>query len=148
ASVLPVYPTAQGDLYVERSGFVYYLTPYIRAEDSVNIVDFFQTVADIHLKTKRIFLIAKSGLITSFRRYKEELKANHVYVMQTIDLFEQQRYMSPFELQVCSHFHVLDDAFHKSAEHITSLLDLCADDEHKHVEWSSSLCHNRLSTEL
>lgn len=147
ASVLPVYPTAQGELYVEENEFVYYLTPYIRAEGSVNIVDLFQAVADIHLKTKRTFLIDKSEIVTSFRLYEEELKAKHLHVRQTIDLFEQQRYMSPFELQVCSHFHVVDDAFHKSAEHITSLLDICADDEHKHVEWSSSLCHNRLSTE-
>lgn len=144
-SILPVYPTVQGDLFVMRKNHVFYLTPHIETVKTKNIVTLFQVVANIHTKTKRTFIIHKRTLMDSFKRYNEEMKSNRLYLRQMIDLFEQQQYMSPMELQVCSHFHVVDDAFELSIHHITGLLELCEKDENKHMEWSSSLCHNRLS---
>lgn len=143
-TILPVYKTINDVLYVQKGNEYYYVTPYVEKEGTVMMEDLFQTIGDIHQSTKRTIVVPKEKVIEQFKAYLHIIEEKHLYLQQIIDLFEQQHYMSPFELQVCTHFHIVDQAFRQSATHISSLLTRFEEDAHDHIEWAYSLCHNAL----
>ncbi|HLR14594.1 MAG TPA: hypothetical protein VK144_02130 [Bacillota bacterium] len=144
-SIVPIYPTLKGDLYVKDNQRMYYLTPYIEETHSCSPTDVMSEIGVIHAQSNHTFLIEKKTLRKKYSTYKNKLQAKQIELRQLIDLFEQQRYMSPLGLQVCTHFHIVDDAITIGMEHVDAIIRICTEDEHEHVEWSSSICHNRLS---
>lgn len=144
--ILPVYKTNSESLYVAHEHNIYYVTPYVEKDENSTVKEVFTTIGNIHAKTKRIFLIRKDTFISAFEAYEQEIKSMHVYLRQCIDLFEQQHYMSPIELQVCTHFHTVDYAIQQCMTHIASMLNICKRDEKEHIEWATSLCHQMLSS--
>lgn len=144
-TILPVYKTLDDALYVKKANAYYYVTPFIDIERTGALEELFQTIGCIHRKTKRTALTVKEKTIAHFKEYLDTIEEKHAYLQQVIDLFEQQHYMSPVELQVCTHFHIVNRAFLQSSAQITSFLTHFEDDEREHVEWAYSLCHNALS---
>lgn len=144
-SVIPVYPTIEGNLFVQEQQNIFYLTPYIEEIQPCSPADVMSEIGVIHAQSHHTFLIDKNTVLNRYSTYKSKLQANQTNLRQLIDLFEQQRYMSPLGLQICSHFHIVDDAIKKGMEHVDAIIRICKEEEHEHIEWSSSICHNRLS---
>ena len=138
--VLPVLMPKSRKLYVEYAGHIYYLSPWIEQRE-YRLTALFHAIGYIHAKTKRSYrLDQEKDLVRMFTQYKEHCQQHEQKWLAYIDLFEQKRYMSPFDLQVCTHFREISVVFQVLYERIDAFLDLMKEEE----KWSYSLCHGNL----
>ncbi|WP_077327244.1 phosphotransferase [Virgibacillus siamensis] len=144
-SILPVYLTRHAGLYTEQNGQIYYVTPWI--SDDVNnneqvIQSIYKSIADTHAKTKKVSHMDTSPVIEKFANYQKRCAAKQNKLLESVELFEQRRYMSPLELQVCTHFHILNDAFAELDRKIGDFnFELGATNK-----WNVCLCHGNLKS--
>ncbi|MEC5422033.1 phosphotransferase [Virgibacillus sp. C22-A2] len=143
-SIVPVYLTQRGEIYEETEQGIFYLTPWINAEQSHStkqpIVNFYQTIGRIHAETKRTKSISTNQMISDFHTYKSFCLASQNKLLEFVDLFERTRYMSPIELLVCTHFRDLELALRESIKRI----DQFVDGQEEETAWNYSLCHGDL----
>lgn len=144
-AILPIYKTVDGLLYVESDQSYYYVTPFVESKGSILLTDLFTSLAHIHEKTKQKVIIHKDQLIEPFSTYVHTVQEKYHSLQQYITLFEQQPHMSPFELQVCTHFHVMERIIQQCITHTNSFMSICEDDKKEHIEWATSLCHSALT---
>ncbi|MBU8789556.1 hypothetical protein [Oceanobacillus caeni] len=143
--VLPVYLTKEGNLYYRHEQSIFYLSPWIndtnRERDTNWVSSFYESLAKLHWKTKRIQKIdieTVSNPFFSFQNYCREMRKQ---LLTFIHQFEKKQYMSPFELLVCTHFRDIEYAFVEVDKRINRFIN---DHEEDELTWSSSLCHHRL----
>lgn len=143
--ILPVYITENRKLYAELDESIYYLTPWIDAEngkrDKQNIEFLFRNLGMMHAKTKKEQFIAADVFIRNFDTYRlfcEDAAAN---LLGAVEQFEKSRYMSPFELLVCTQYRDLEYAL----KEINKRLKKLTDQEDEKISWNYSLCHGQLN---
>ncbi|MFD1362913.1 phosphotransferase [Lentibacillus salinarum] len=144
STILPVYLTRQSHLYVTAEDSYYYLTPWIpdhQPSYEQVIRDACEAIGEVHARTRRVISIDTASIISHFSDYQRKNAESYHALLKYVDRFERNRYMSPFELQVCTHFHVLVKVFAELDHHIGRFIDEL-ESEH---EWYGSLCHGHLA---
>ncbi|ALX48216.1 phosphotransferase [Lentibacillus amyloliquefaciens] len=142
-TILPVYLTGQSNFYAEMDDKYYYLTPWI-AEDQPNheqkIVNAYEVIGSIHAKTSQQITVDIETAGNIFRNYRDNCAQLKLKLFNYVQLFEQNRFMSPFELQVCTHYHVLVSVLNELDFHIDRFMKELENDP----IWYNCLCHGNL----
>lgn len=146
SEILPVYLTADSQLYTNRDGTLYYLVPWMKATGrsslKYKVGNGMKTLGNIHHKTKKEVTLTKEKLQKNFHTYlsysKQARNELYSYVLQ----FERKIYMSPFELLVCTHFREMEHAIQLNFRKLSEFLE--QEDE---LVWSNCLCHGTPSTD-
>lgn len=145
-AILPVYMTRNGQLYQEHLGSFYYLSPWVDHDNGRgterNIADFYSNLGAVHAKTKQTKQIEKDTFIREFGTYKQACETLFNELNRTVDRFERNHYMSPFELLVCSQFRDIEMVFQVLNKRLDQLVYVSNDEQ---VTWNSSFCHGQLS---
>ncbi|GAA0601378.1 spore coat protein YsxE [Virgibacillus siamensis] len=143
-SILPVYLTKHSAPYTIQNDDICYLSPWIpnKLKDDMEVIRIMaECIAEVHAKTKKAYRVETAPIIKTFSNYRRQCSAMHQDLLNYVEMFEQNRFMSPFELQVCTHYRLLNDGFQEldwKIEQFCSELDDTS-------EWSYSLCHGNLN---
>ncbi len=142
-SILPVYLTRQSKLYVQNTQSYYYLTPWL-SSNKLNhqqvIKNLYNAIGEVHAKTKRTQLIQTNTVINTFNEYQESCAELYKRALYYVELFEKNRFMSPFELLVCTQFRMMDNVLSTLNSSIEKFISEIQNDQ----EWNYSLCHGNL----
>lgn len=145
SEVAPVYLTREGQLYVELDESFYYLTPWVETTPTnnlkSNIENTMQNLGNLHEKTKKSHRITKEALQEKFFTYQTYSREVPIKLKRIVHQFENNRYMSPFELLVCTQYRDVEYALKLSNEAIEQFLEP-SDDE---LTWNYCLCHGNLT---
>ncbi|AIF45378.1 phosphotransferase [Virgibacillus sp. SK37] len=143
--ILPIYLSNSGSLYTMVDGHTYYLQPWLEPRDAVErseeINPLYRAIGRIHAKTKIFKTIPMQKVKDSFMEYRTFCSQLKKKLYTAVDAFEQSRYMSPLELQICTHFRDIDHAFQKIDERIMELNEI----EEKDQQWDRCVCHGNLA---
>ncbi|PAV27694.1 hypothetical protein CIL05_20570 [Virgibacillus profundi] len=144
SSVLPVYLTNDGNLYKNSENDIFYLTPWIDNMDTnINkqtMEQFYRNIGKIHAKTKQEQMIQTEALKRNFYTYMKYCEDTLIHLLDFVEQFEKNRYMSPFELLVCTQFRELEYGLKEINKRIEQFIDL----EEEKITWNYSLCHGDL----
>ncbi|GAB3797168.1 hypothetical protein [Virgibacillus kimchii] len=143
-SVLPVYLTAKGELYAIQNQHIYYLSPWLEEavvqKDKKTIEQFYRTIAYIHARTRQVQTAETSEFLPGFREYRSYCDHVQQSLLGFVEQFEKNRFMSPFELSVCTHFRDVEYSLMEMKRRIEQLMEI----EEDTIPWSISLCHCNL----
>lgn len=142
-AILPVYLTKDSSLSTLQNQHYYYLTPWIPAnsyDQQQQIKELYDCIGRVHAKTKQSQIINTANITKHFMDYQKNCLAIQNRLLKYVELFERNRFMSPFELLVCTHYQLLDRVFLELNSHIDQLLQ----EMETEMEWSYSLCHGNL----
>lgn len=144
-TVLPVYLTKEGNLYKEMDQSVFYLTPWITADNNKSqkqdIEQFYHIIGTIHSKTNRSQLIEINKLKGNFSTYRTFCEETKGKLLDYVKQFEKNRYMSPYELLVCTQYRDLEFAL----DTIMKRIDQFLSDDEAQMTWNDCLCHGNLT---
>ncbi|NBJ68673.1 MULTISPECIES: hypothetical protein [Clostridia] len=144
--VLPVYLTKQGKLYEIQGDSIYYVTPWkgnsLTELDQPTIEKLFQSIGRMHAKTKQQQMVESDQLKRTFQHYKQHCKQLQLELLAAVEQFEKNRFMSPFELLVCTQFKELDYSLQETVRRIDQLLY----EQEENSTWYYSLCHKNITT--
>ncbi|RKQ37920.1 hypothetical protein [Oceanobacillus halophilus] len=146
-AVLPVYLTKQGNLFYPLNETVYYLSPWVEEREQLSnetwIQEFYETLATMHVKTRRTQKLSKDKISKRFITYQSFCNDARRHLLTFVQQFEKHRYMSPFELLVCTQFRDIDFALVEVDKRIHRLLNEEKGEEQ--LTWNYSLCHSNLN---
>ncbi|GGJ84180.1 hypothetical protein GCM10007063_03370 [Lentibacillus kapialis] len=140
SAILPVYLTEQSGLYVKMEGLYYYLTPWIgdKAPGYEQVAtNIYKMLGDVHAETKQSISINTEPIIQDFKRYQKYCAECQNKLLSFVEIFEQNRFMSPFEWQVCTHYHMLV----KVLDALNQLIERLKDELAHEQKWDYSLLH-------
>lgn len=144
AAILPVYLTKNGNLYMEMNQTIFYLTPWVETPDTEQysqlIGNLYKNMGTVHAKTKQTQTISTERLIREFTTYKAFCEHTMNELFAFVEQFERNRFMSPFELLICTHYRDLEFAL----KEITKRIDQLIDEQEEEITWNVSLCHGHL----
>ncbi len=144
-AILPVYLTKDGSLYTKIEESVYYLTPWIHVSqnrsDQQVIEQIYHIIGSLHKRTKQSHPVETDQFQQQFRTYQSFCLESKERLLEYVKVFERSRYMSPFELLVCTQYRELEFALNTADKRIEQFL--VQDDEQ--FSWNDSLCHGNLS---
>ncbi|UJL44977.1 hypothetical protein KFZ58_11135 [Virgibacillus sp. NKC19-16] len=144
STILPVYLTKNGNLYMEMDQTIFYLTPWIETpnteKNSQLIEHLYKNMGTVHAKTKQTQSISTERLIHEFTTYKAFCEHTSKEFLAFVEQFEKNRFMSPFELLVCTHYRDLEFALKEITKRIEQLID----EQEEETTWNFSLCHGNL----
>jgi len=142
-SILPVYLTKNNMLCLTREGHTYYLTPWIdQVESNLNFELFFQSLGQIHKRTIDK-VVVPNDIQNEFEKYQYNNKTNLQFLLESVQRFEQNKYMSPFELLVCSQYTRIENI----GVVLNSFIKRFLDERKEQSLWKLSLCHGCLKKE-
>jgi len=142
--ILPVYLTKEEKLYCIVNNEIYYLTPWVKSiKDKLNFEHFFKYLGKIHQTTKYYQTISYKNMKDEFGAYLVACEKNYQFILSTVEQFEKNKYMSPFELLVCTQFVSLKRVYHVLKGFIKRFIENREDE----TTWNVSLCHGNLSCE-
>jgi len=138
--ILPLCLTSDGRLYQELNRCLYYLTPWMASdteerEDSIGKI--YETLGNFHAKTKQTGQLPMDKMKSSFHAYHNQCKKARHTLMDAVDQFEKNHYMSPFELLVCTQFRDLEMVLNENEKYISQFLDR----HENEIEWNYCLSH-------
>ncbi|MGM8213006.1 hypothetical protein ACLIBH_09450 [Virgibacillus sp. W0430] len=137
----PVFLTKQNQLYVRKNSDIYYLTPWINETEQVTLGQMFSCLGEIHQKTKKKYNVENEDIPRQFAAYRSACSQLQRRLIHYIEQFESVHFMSPIELQVCTHFHKVEQAIKLTLEHVERFLQEISTTK----EWSISLCHRNIT---
>lgn len=138
-SILPAFLTINSSLYQKFDQSIFYLTPWINRKSST-IESLYRSIGSIHSQTKRSQAIDQENIIQQFNNYKKTCVHTREKLLSYVKKFESHRYMSPIELQVCTHYRDMQQSLKTCIEYVERLID----EETTSIQWSNSLCHGNL----
>ncbi|MGJ9457110.1 spore coat protein YsxE [Oceanobacillus sp. CF4.6] len=145
AEIAPVYVTRDGKLYKEVDESFFYLTPWTESPNRANlkneIENTMQHLGSLHEKTKTSQRISKDTLTQNFLTYQTYCTQVPTELNSIVRQFEGNRYMSPFELLVCTQFRDIEYASKMNNDIIRDFLDPSDED----LTWNHCLCHGNLT---
>lgn len=140
--ILHVYLTKKNLLYVLEDGFIFYLSPWIEhTEKSFDIGLAFELISQIHFQTKDNHVIDNEKLILQFEDYVKQIDGYSSLLLDAVEQFEQNHYMSPFELLICTEYKDLESVIGLLKQTIRKFIDSRKDK----ITWEISLCHGQLA---
>lgn len=139
-NIPPVFLTKDGQLYVAYDSFVYYLTPWIEQSESISLNQMFTCLGKVHQYTKKKYKLDQDIVTQQFTSYKSNCEDLLKRLLHHVEIYEKSHYMSPVELQVCTHYHNLE----RVITHLLTYIDHFLQELTNTSEWSSSLCHGSI----
>jgi spore coat protein YsxE len=143
--IAPVYLTREGKLYLEMDESFYYLTPWIETPSTGNLKNYMentmQNLGRLHVTTMKSHRISKDSLNDNFLTYQAFCKQIPLELKRIVHQFESNRYMSPFELLVCTQYRDVEYALKMNNDKIEQFLELSDED----LTWNHCLCHGNLT---
>lgn len=140
-TILPVYLTKDGELYAIHNQHVYYLTPWLEGagvqKDKSTIEQFYRVLGNIHAKTRQVQTITTTDFLPGFQEYASYCHQAQESLLGFVERFEKNRYMSPFELSVCTHYRDIDYSLKEINRRIQQFMDIGEET----VPWTLNLCH-------
>ncbi|WP_099158665.1 hypothetical protein [Virgibacillus ndiopensis] len=143
--ILSVYLTADGKLFKEVDGEFYYITPWLLQKKENQKQEFevlYKTIGAIHENTKQPVSNNIEKVRDQFKQYQAYCTNIKSRLLSYVETFEKNRYMSPFELLVCSQFRDLDLFLNE----LNRRIDYFMDELNEQSDWNISLCHKQLNT--
>lgn len=137
--IMPVCVTKENKLYDQMDGVIYYLSPWVQHEQ-YSIEMLYRSIGHIHQQTKQNKKIETKHITGKFNDYKNYCEQIGNKLLKHLNNFESKHYMSPLELQVCTHYHHLEFALKESIRRIEIFVTELGD----HDSWNYSLCHGNL----
>ncbi|WP_087971815.1 spore coat protein YsxE [Oceanobacillus rekensis] len=145
SEIAPVYLTREGKLYLETDESFYYLTPWIETPSTGNLKNnmenTMQNLGRLHVTTMKSHRISKDSLNDNFLTYQAFCKETPIELKRIVHQFESNRYMSPFELLVCTQYRDVEYALKMNNDIIDEFLE--PSDET--LTWNHCLCHGNLT---
>lgn len=138
-SILPVYLNRTNKLYYEMDGRLFYLVPWV-TNKPVEIGGFYRTIGKVHAQTRRKQSFFDSDKLNEFKRFNSYCKYLQEKLLSYVEKFESKEYMSPFELQVCTHYHEIQHVFSVLSTRLVKFTENYKND----TTWYMSLCHGNL----
>lgn len=138
-NILPVYLTKNRKLYEQNGDTIYYLTPWVEGKRQ-SIERLYHCIGNVHAKTKRSRPIDVQSVEHSFHTYKSQCIERHKQLLTYVEQFEENKYLSPFELLVCTHYRDLESVFRKTHKRVDQFIQ----ENHEETVWNYSLCHGDL----
>jgi spore coat protein YsxE len=112
--LIPLYLSRQGLPFVSH-GRHYYLMPWIamekRTEKHEQIRSFFRTLAYLHQTSLKQIEVREEEIRAYYERKKQEWEQQRSFLQAYIEKCENTWYMSPFQLQCCTYFHEIMQAY-------------------------------------
>lgn len=119
-SFLPVYVTREQEVCVSTGGNYFYLTPWVaesrKMSEEQSIQSFYKTIAIMHRETKQTEEIKSEGIIEIAKFFQSASDRAAHMLLEEVQTFEQERYMSPFGLLVCTQYRDVSNAIQKCKE--------------------------------
>lgn len=140
-NVLPVYLTKQGHLYKEIDGTIFYLTPWIKA-GKFNVKQLYQSIGRVHAATKVTYSVETENMNNQFHTYMNRCEEAQQILLHYLGDFEKVRYMSPFELLVCTQYKDLELILKENQKRVKQFLE----EFNRDPTWNYCLCHGNLLT--
>lgn len=140
--VIPVYLHQSEDLYINYQNQIYYITPWLEKAE-IDWSKYFQVLANVHVHTKKSTVFPLQQTVKTFNQYESYCRQIQTRLLEWVELFERQHYMSPVELQVCTHYREMNIAI----ERILTMLSVFIEEINNQHEWSISLCHGNVRRE-
>lgn len=137
--ILPLFLTTRNALQTVFDQHYYYLTPWINGQQST-IEQLYRSIGKIHKQTQKSQSIDHEQMAHQFNQYKIYCDEAQRELLSHVKRFESHIYMSPFELQVCTHYRDIELVFKKIHKQITRFID----EQDKSLLWNYSLCHGNL----
>lgn len=117
---IPIYPTAENHLYVQRGEEIYYLMPWVprnmRDDQNHMHLELFQAVGNLHQRTKKEWTFEQANYEKLYEATIEKWEKDEQLFEQFVERSEKSWYMSPFELQVIMYFNETKQAYHFAKE--------------------------------
>lgn len=143
-NILPVYLNHSGELYSRDGNDIYYLTPWVESQNRAHSIEkVYQNLGYIHAKTRNVQSLSSEMRDSSrenFLVYKKKVGELRKKLLNHVEHFEAQHFMSPVELLVCTQYRDLVQVFYVLERRLNQYLESL--DEI--TEWKISLCHGKL----
>jgi len=144
AAVLPVFLTKEREIFVDIDDTIYYLSPWVNhSNQSVteqSIHTFYQKLGSIHSNTKQSEEIAGETLRDKFQPFQTFCHHANYILLDEVRNFEKERFMSPFELLVCTQYRDIEAAFTECTKRMDQFLQI----KEAKLTWNTSLNHGNL----
>lgn len=137
--VLSIFLTKTNFIYTVFEQEFYYLMPWINGKQST-IQQLYRSIGNFHKQTKQRQSVDYNQIVNQFSLYNQYCDKAVKRLLSYVKQFESHIYMSPLELQVCTHYRDIERSFIKIREQISRLTS----DQNEQVMWNYSLCHGNL----
>jgi spore coat protein YsxE len=112
---IPLYRAYNGTPFVYEGGRYYYLMRWLsnetKEERNERYFRFFRDLARIHQKSLTEIEIKEEELARYYEMMRKRLEKQKEFLQSYIETCENEWYMSPFQLQVCTYFHETMQAY-------------------------------------
>jgi spore coat protein YsxE len=108
--IVPIYPTIDGRYGVLFEDELYYLMPWLANEEKGDYAKLFRELARLHTISAREIKVNTEERKSHYEKSIEELEREEEFLEGFIKECEKKIYMSPFELQFCTHYHTISHA--------------------------------------
>lgn len=140
--IMPVYVTRDEQLHCKVSNDIYYLTPWEHSDDKMLDLNlFYKHLATIHDLTKIEHKTEPQTTVASFEAYLSEIDKYHRWLLAAVEEFERNKYMSPFELMICTQYMSLVQVLNT----LKTMTQRFIDQHEEETIWRLSLCHGQLT---
>lgn len=119
--MLPLYITKKNHLFVPLGDSKYYLSPWISNPGKVSLLKAHKLLEEIHVISLDQKEIKMKGFLKQVSSFEKNLAEQRKQALATIELFEQSHYMSPIELQYCTHYHRLQESFYHLEQEVSRI---------------------------
>lgn len=140
SSVIPIYMTKDNILIVNQGDHQYYLMPWIE-KNMRSIENVYTQIGCVHAQSRQIKAFEADKIIQTFKVYEKEIADMMEELTGVMRQFEAKRFMSPFELLVCTSFRDIRQVLSVLSNRIKTFnWDL-----KEEKTWTESVCHGNLS---
>ncbi|WP_284139735.1 MULTISPECIES: phosphotransferase [unclassified Virgibacillus] len=145
STILPVYLTKDRSLFVKINGDYYYLSPWIQTRYlRSRPKEVYQAIGKLHSATKQTKPYSKDdskdNMLQDFRQYAAYCVTSQKKLLSTVEKFEASHFMSPFELQVCTHYRDMERLFFWLQKRIDQYLE----EQQERDDYVYSIIHGNL----
>ncbi len=131
--VVPLYMTSERELFVEHKGAIYYVMPWIetpnRDTPPYPFEQLYRTIGQMHKRSLHTKVVKREDYEDLMNNRKTQLQNYREVLAKWVTTFEQRHYMSPVELQICTHYRDLDKVCEIGMEWCDRFLDDLEEDK-------------------
>lgn len=142
--ILPLYMTRDNNIFVSLKGYIYYLSPWISQVKNFDYKEIHKIIGHIHFETLGNKKLKADSFLQNLTTYENKIKQLKNTSIQTIEYFEGTHYMSPVQLQFCTHFHHIMEAINRIETELEGLKELSKNET---IDWKISLTHGDMKSE-
>ncbi|MCD5323747.1 MULTISPECIES: phosphotransferase [Pontibacillus] len=131
--VMPLYMAANKELYVSYGDHIYYVMPWMdtpnRDTPPYPFEQLYRTIGKMHKRTLHTEVVKREDYEERMNNRKTQLQQYRESLAKWVQTFEEHHYMSPVELQICTHYRDLDKVCEISMDWCDRFLDDLEEDK-------------------